>query len=165
LCDIDNICSTSVQSICVGIFIILVLQPYFAIWNLHIVVRFVAPYLCFILIFYSRHPRRPRPRRRSTPQSQRSLPPPLRRSTTNRPTHRARRARWIASTPGLWWTAPWSRPSPGDAGASDRSYSKETSSKYSESPKSSEGGLGGRLRLPSARRGHPLPLLPLPMVV
>jgi hypothetical protein len=44
-------------------------------------------------------------------------------------------------------------------------YSEEMSSKYSESPKSSEGGLGGRLRFPSARQGHPLPLLPLPMVV
>jgi hypothetical protein len=30
---------------------------------------------------------------------------------------------------------------------------------------SSEGGLGGRLRMPLARRGHPLPLLPLPMVM
>jgi hypothetical protein len=86
-------------------------------------------------------------------------------SPTNRPTHRARRAQWIASTLGPRWTTPWSRPSPRDTGASDRSYSKETSSEYSESPKSSEGGLGGRLRLLSARRGHPLPLLPLPMVV
>jgi hypothetical protein len=31
----------------------------------------------------------------------------------------------------------------GDAGAGDRSYSEEASSEYSESPKSSEGGLGG----------------------
>jgi hypothetical protein len=53
----------------------------------------------------------------------------------------------------------------GDAGAGDRSYSEEASSEYSGSPKSSEGGLGGRLRLPSARQGHPLPLLPLPMVM
>jgi hypothetical protein len=53
----------------------------------------------------------------------------------------------------------------GDAGAGDQSYSEETSSEYYESPKSSEGGLGGRLRLPSVWRGHPLPLLPLPMVV
>jgi hypothetical protein len=52
----------------------------------------------------------------------------------------------------------------GYAGAGDRSYSEEASSEYSESPKSSEGGLGGRLRLPSACRGQPLPLLPLPMV-
>ena len=52
-----------------------------------------------------------------------------------------------------------------DAGAGDRSYSEEASSEYSESPKSSEGVLGGHLRLSSARRGQPLPLLPLPMVV
>jgi hypothetical protein len=32
-----------------------------------------------------------------------------------------------------------------DAGAGDRSYSEEASSEYSESPKSSEGGLGGCL--------------------
>jgi hypothetical protein len=31
----------------------------------------------------------------------------------------------------------------GDAGACEQSYSEETSSEYSESPKSSEGGLGG----------------------
>ena len=31
----------------------------------------------------------------------------------------------------------------GDAGAGERSYSEETSSEYSESPKSSEGGIGG----------------------
>jgi hypothetical protein len=48
-----------------------------------------------------------------------------------------------------------------DARAGDRSYSEETSSEYSESLKSSEGGLGGRLRFQSAWRGHPLPL---PMV-
>jgi hypothetical protein len=53
----------------------------------------------------------------------------------------------------------------GEAGAGDRSYSEEASSEYSELPKSSEGGLGARLRLPSVRRGKPLPLLPLPMVV
>jgi hypothetical protein len=40
----------------------------------------------------------------------------------------------------------------------------ETSSEYSESPKSSEGGLGGRFRLSPARRVEPRPLLPLPMV-
>jgi hypothetical protein len=43
----------------------------------------------------------------------------------------------------------------------ERSDSEDTSS---ESPKSSEGGLGARLRLLSPRRGHPQPLLPLPMV-
>jgi hypothetical protein len=52
----------------------------------------------------------------------------------------------------------------GEAEADDRSDSEEPSSEYSESPKSSEGGLGARLRLPPARRGKPLPLLPLPMV-
>jgi hypothetical protein len=31
----------------------------------------------------------------------------------------------------------------GDTGAGERSYSEETSSKYSEYPKSSEGGLRG----------------------
>jgi hypothetical protein len=50
----------------------------------------------------------------------------------------------------------------GDAGVGDRSYSEEASSEYSESPKSSKGGLGGRLSLPSMRRGQPLPLLPYP---
>jgi hypothetical protein len=39
----------------------------------------------------------------------------------------------------------------GEAGAGDRSYSEEASSEYSKSLKSSEGGLGARLRLPSAR--------------
>jgi hypothetical protein len=38
----------------------------------------------------------------------------------------------------------------GEVGAGDRSYSEEASSKYSESLKSSEGGLGACLRLPSA---------------
>jgi hypothetical protein len=53
----------------------------------------------------------------------------------------------------------------GDAGAGDLSYSEDASSEYSESPKSFEGRLEGRLRFPSARRGQLLPLLPLPMVV
>jgi hypothetical protein len=53
----------------------------------------------------------------------------------------------------------------GDAGAGHRSYLEEASSDYSESPKSSEGGLGGHLRFPLAWRDHPLPLLPLPMIV
>jgi hypothetical protein len=53
----------------------------------------------------------------------------------------------------------------GDAGAGDRSYSEETSSEYSDSPKSSEGGLRGRLCFPSAQQGHSLLLLPLPMVM
>jgi hypothetical protein len=53
----------------------------------------------------------------------------------------------------------------GDAGTGDRSYSEEASFEYSKSPKSFEGGLGGRLHLPSARRGQPLPFLPLPMAV
>jgi hypothetical protein len=39
----------------------------------------------------------------------------------------------------------------GGAGAGDRSYSEEAFFEHSESPKSSEGGLGGRLRLPLAR--------------
>jgi hypothetical protein len=46
----------------------------------------------------------------------------------------------------------------GEAGAGDQSYSEEAFSEYSESPKSSEGGLEARLRLPSTRRGKPLPL-------
>jgi hypothetical protein len=46
----------------------------------------------------------------------------------------------------------------GEARAGERSDSKEASSEYSESPKSSEGGLGARLRLPLARRGQPRPL-------
>jgi hypothetical protein len=50
----------------------------------------------------------------------------------------------------------------GEAGAGERSDSEEASFEYSESPKSSEGGLGARLCLPSVRRGQPLPLLPLP---
>jgi hypothetical protein len=41
---------------------------------------------------------------------------------------------------------------------------EETSSEYSESLKSSKGGLGVRLRLSPARRGEPRPLFPLPMV-
>jgi hypothetical protein len=55
----------------------------------------------------------------------------------------------------------------GDAGAGERSYSEETSSEYSESPKSSEGGLGGgggRLRFLSARWRPLLPFL-LPAMV
>jgi hypothetical protein len=52
----------------------------------------------------------------------------------------------------------------GEVGAGERSDSEDASSEYSESPKSSEGGLGARLRLLSARRGQPRPLLPLPMV-
>jgi hypothetical protein len=52
----------------------------------------------------------------------------------------------------------------GEVGAGKRSDSEEASSEYSESSKSSEGGLGARLLLPSARRGQPRPLLPLPMV-
>jgi hypothetical protein len=47
---------------------------------------------------------------------------------------------------------------------SDPSDLEETSFDYSESPKSSEGGLGARFRLSPARRGEPRPLLPLPMV-
>jgi hypothetical protein len=48
---------------------------------------------------------------------------------------------------------------------SDPSDSKETSSsEYSESPKSSEGGLGSRFRLSPVWRGEPRPPLPLPMV-
>jgi hypothetical protein len=47
---------------------------------------------------------------------------------------------------------------------SEGSYSEETSSEYSESPKSSEGGLGGRLRLPSAGRRPFLPFFPPAMV-
>jgi hypothetical protein len=39
----------------------------------------------------------------------------------------------------------------GEAGAGERPDSEETSSECSESPKSSEGGLGARLRLLSAR--------------
>jgi hypothetical protein len=35
----------------------------------------------------------------------------------------------------------------GDVGAGDRPYLEEASSEYSESPKSSEGGLGGALAL------------------
>jgi hypothetical protein len=53
----------------------------------------------------------------------------------------------------------------GDPGAVDQSYSEETSFEYSEPPKSSKGGIGGHLRLPSALRGHLLPHLPLPVVV
>jgi hypothetical protein len=53
----------------------------------------------------------------------------------------------------------------GEARAGERSDSEDTSSEYSESPKSSEGGLGARLRLLSPRRGQPRSLLPLPMVV
>jgi hypothetical protein len=48
--------------------------------------------------------------------------------------------------------------STGDAGAGDRSYSEETSSEYSESPKSSMGGLGGRLRFVSMMGPSPATL-------
>jgi hypothetical protein len=62
LCAIDNVCLTSVQSFWVNVFIIilyiyiiknliLVLQRYFAIRILHIIVIFVGSYLCFILFF------------------------------------------------------------------------------------------------------------------
>jgi hypothetical protein len=53
----------------------------------------------------------------------------------------------------------------GEARASDRSDLEEASSEYSESLKSSEGGLEARLRFPPARRGKPLPLLPCPSSV
>jgi hypothetical protein len=50
--------------------------------------------------------------RRSTPWSRKSPPPPPRRPPPSRATHRARCARWIASTPAPQWTAPWSLLSP-----------------------------------------------------
>jgi hypothetical protein len=52
----------------------------------------------------------------------------------------------------------------GEAGAGDRSNLEEASSEYSESSKSSEGGLRARLRLLPAWRGKPLPLLPISIV-
>jgi hypothetical protein len=57
-----------------------------------------------------RRPRRNCPRRSTPRRSQRSLPHP-RRSPTH-PTHRAWHARWITSTPGPQWKAPWSQLSP-----------------------------------------------------
>jgi hypothetical protein len=52
----------------------------------------------------------------------------------------------------------------GDAGASESLYSEEnSSSENSESPKSSNGGLGGRLRFPSTER-RPL-LFPFPPAI
>jgi hypothetical protein len=46
-----------------------------------------------------------------------------------------------------------------DTGVGERSYSKETSSEYSESPKSFEGGLGGGLALPVSAARLSLALL------
>jgi hypothetical protein len=66
--------------------------------------------------------------------------------------------------PGYSESSESSNDAEGEAGAGDRSDSEEASSEYSESLKSSKGGLGARLRLPPAWRGKPLPLLPLPMV-
>jgi hypothetical protein len=52
----------------------------------------------------------------------------------------------------------------GEARVGERSDSEDTSSKYSESPKSSEGGLRAHLHLLSPRQGQPRPLLRLAMV-
>ena len=85
-----------------------------------------------------RRRRRPRPRRRRPS-------PPHPRSTPTHPSPRARSAR----RPGCTSRPPPQAPrSCRGTGAGDPSDSEEnSSSEYSESPKSSDGGVGSRLRL------------------
>jgi hypothetical protein len=109
------------------------------------------------------HRRRHRCCRRCPPRRRRRSPsrsPP----TPSHPTPRALCALWIKCRFARPLTAPWNCPShrttpQGDASGGEPSYSEEnSSSEYSESPKSSDGGLEVRLRFPSVE--WRLPLLP-----
>jgi hypothetical protein len=96
--------------------------------------------------------------RRSTPQKSRRSPPLPRRPPLSHSICRARHARWSASTLGLQWKTPWSHPSPRMTRRGmwerviDHTWRKPPLSTPSRQNPLRE-DLGGRLRLPSARRG------------
>jgi hypothetical protein len=116
-----------------------------------------------------RHRRRPCHRRhRRPPRTSPRSPPRPRRP----PTHLSPRA-WHALRPGCKSIPPRRSPrsrlnhqtTPGEARTSEPSDSEEnSSSEYSESPKSSEGGVGSRFRLSPEWCEELPPLLLLPMV-
>jgi hypothetical protein len=108
--------------------------------------------------------------RRRCPPRMSPRSPPRPRSTPTHPSPRARSAR----RPGCRSRPPRQalgsrlnhQTTPGgETGAGDPSNSEEnSSSEYSELPKSSEGGVGSRLRLSPERGEEPLPFLLLLMV-